>query len=556
MIRKQTLFIILVAITIISCGRQSRDVEYNVSLMPCQDSQTEEYGYVDSKGHFVSTCFLDDCTPVINGYCVQENTLYKVGKSISDTIPIVRNLVEYGIMSDGLMPICLENEHISVIDKEGHQVFTLTEFSGKEVRECYSYSDSKLRVVLEDNTFVFVDKNGQQLFDQIYSYATDFKNGYAITQTVRQNENLYALIDNMGIPVFTFESEYSDYITISHDLKLLSTRIDDRIIIYDFKGKTILNCPSKVQGIYDFCYDGFIYMNDDEEFGLMSYDGNDLIRAKYEQLVSHGKNYLALTDDSEILLINKKGAILKDWEGEEIFDFRHEGFEFPTIIDTEDDGFIIIDKAGNVIKDEIEEIWDPEGLSDYLSIVESQYFPKERILNTIMELCGNGMGLPDKDGEFFIRSGEHCYPGDLFNDSYNTIKRLEGLSEVRYNVEKGINYNLNRVIAFDEPIVNAQQKTLSTTAWLVRVAVYLWMPCDTDNQEFQKLCVQELRKKGCEILYKKNSDCILLSKDQQQLYVIANNYKSKKYEFSIQMMLSTDRNIRYWRTYIDNNNIR
>jgi len=555
MTRKKILFIILVAVTIISCGRRSRDVGYYVSLMPCQDPQTEEYGYVDSKGNFVSTRFFDDRTPVINGYCVQDNTLYKVGKSISDTTPVLRNLVEYGIMNDGLMPICLENEHISVIDKDGHQVFTLTEFGGKEVRACYSYSNSKLRVELEDNTFVYVDKNGQQLFDHIYSYATDFKKGYAIAQTVRQNENLYSLIDNTGTPVFTFESEYSDYITISHDLRLLSTRIDDRSIIYDFKGKTILDCPSKVQEIYDFCYDGFIFMNDDDEFGLMSYDGNELIRAKYEQLVSHGNNYLALTDDDEILLINKKGTILKDWEGEEIFDFRYEGFEFPTIIETEDDGFIIIDKEGNIIY-KIDEFWGPDGLSDYLSIVKSQYLPREHILNTIMEFCGNGMGLPDKYGEFFVRSGEHCYPRDIFNASNNTIKRLEGFSEVKYNVENGINYKLNRVIAFDEPIVNAQKKSLSTTAWLVRVALYLWMPSDTDNQEFQNLCVQELRKKGCEVLYKKNSDYILLSKDQQQIYVIANNWNSKEYEFSIQMMLSTDSNIRYWKTYIDNNKIR
>ena len=115
---------------------------------------------------------------------------------------------------------------------------------------------------------------------------------------------------------------------------------------------------------------------------------------------------------------------------------------------------------------------------------------------------------------------------------------------------------MNRVIAFDEPIVNAQKKSLSTTAWLVRVALYLWMPSDTDNQEFQNLCVQELRKKGCEVLYKKNSDYILWSKDQQQIYVIANNWNSKEYEFSIQMMLSTDSNIRYWKTYIDNNKTR
>lgn len=461
---KQIFFIILIAISMIACGRRSRDIEYNVSLLPCLTDQTEESGYVDCKGHFVSTRYSDEMTPVINGFCLLDGTLYRVGKSIADTTPVLRNLVESGIMNEGLMPICFANGYISIIDKDGHHVFTLTKFGGKEVCASYSYSNSKLRVILEDNTFVYVDKNGQQLFDHIYSYATDFKNGYAIVQTVNQNNDLYSLIDNTGTPVFTFESTNSDYITISHDLKLLSTIIEDRVIVYDFKGKTILNCPSKVQEIYGFCYDGFIYMNDDGEFGLMSYDGDVLIRAKYEQLVPHGRNYLALTYEDEILLINKKGAILKDWEGEEIFDFRHEGFDFPAIINTEDDGYIILDEEGNIILDKIDEFWNPDNLY-YLRTVESQYFPKDRMLNTIMELCGNGMGISDIYGAYFVRGAKHCLPTDIpFLSSDYSKQDLEGYYGAWHTVEEGLNYKLSYVVRFDEPMVNRGENTFNPTA--------------------------------------------------------------------------------------------
>lgn len=286
----------LTILTLFSCNRQSSDITYKIDYLYCETEKDEESGFIDSKGKFTRLQTDEDVYPVVNGYGVIDGTLYKFGHAVSDTTAVIRDIEVAGVMNEGLIPVCKEGGYITIINEEGKEVFQLKEFDRKEVLASYSYSDSKLRVVLDDGTFVFVDKMGQKLFETRFSWATDFRNGHAVVQRESQNSHLFSFVDDMATPIFTFESDENEDITISYDMELLSAAEDDRCVIYDFSGKRILECPSKVHRIYTFSQEGFIYCDDDDEFGLMSYKGEYLIRNKYEQLVPHGNNYLALTD--------------------------------------------------------------------------------------------------------------------------------------------------------------------------------------------------------------------------------------------------------------------
>lgn len=79
-----------------------------------------------------------------------------------------------GIMSEGLMPISKTDDYIRVIDEKGNEIFTLKEFKSKEVLACYAYSDSKIRVVLEDGSIVYLDKVGKMLFESRFSLGNGF----------------------------------------------------------------------------------------------------------------------------------------------------------------------------------------------------------------------------------------------------------------------------------------------------------------------------------------------------------------------------------------------
>ena len=395
-----------VSLSVVSCisWSENPDLTYKINFMSCDQEDTDKTGFVDERGNFDALSEgTKSSSPVINGFCLIDGTLYKVGSAPSDTIPILRDLETAGIMNDGLIPTCRENDYITICNEQGKEIFKLKEFDGKEVLVSFSYSDSKLRVLLEDETYVFVDKEGKQLFDKRYKWATDFKSGHAVVQSVNQNSDLYSLIDANGTTVFTFESKDKDNIVISHTMELISAKEDDKMVIYDFSGKRILDCPAKVDDIYGFCREGFIYSDEDENMGLMTYEGEHLIRARYAQLVPLGRNYLALTDDEEIRLVDKDDKIIKELDGEEIIDFQHEGYDFPPLVEMKNHNYMILDSEGNVLIEDIDIDYTQRGIKD-LNAIRSEYFPSDEVLSTVMELCGNGSGVSDKYGAFFYRS--------------------------------------------------------------------------------------------------------------------------------------------------------
>lgn len=535
-----------------SCNRQSADCQYSISFLTCYNEEKGKEAMLDRNGQAFSISQEDiwDVTSVINGYCLIDEKLYKVGEEITDTTAIAQDVESCGVMSEGLIPISKWDDYITIIDEHGSVVSTLKEFEGKEVLCCYSYSGSKLRVMLEDRSFVYVDKTGNMLFGNRFAWGTDFRNGYAVVQNLEQNSDLYSFVDDTATPVFTFECEDKDYINISYDLELLSAKEHDKIIIYDFNGKRVLQCPSKVDGIYKFCQDGFIYYNEDEEFGLMSYDGEQLIRAKYEQLVSNGSNYLALIDDNDeaVKLIDAEDNVIKEFDGEDICDFKHLGYDYPNLIETSDGHFIMIGENGDIIKDDLDIEFDFDEY-EYYNIVLNGYFPQEQVVNMIMDLCGNGTGVTNKFGAFFS-SERHCYPKDITFLSSASKNTLEGDYRGRKYIGSGINYEVYYDVVFDEPIVRKGSISLSTTAWLLRAEIYFDTQDMFRNQAVLNSCVYELRNKGCSVFYSKATDYILYNKNQDQLLVVVHN-ENRKYGFGILMMPNTESNRISWQKYID-----
>ena len=488
-----------------SCNRQSTDCPYSIDFLPCENEENDKDEMLDRNGRLFSISQEDawKLTPVINGYSLIDDIVYKVGQSLADTTAIAHDVEFCGIMSEGLLPISKYDDYIRVIDEKGNEVFTLKEFEGKEVLVCYAYSDSKIRVVLEDGSIVYLDKTGKMLFGSRFSWGTDFQLGHAVVQNLKQNSDLYSFVDENASSIFTFESEDKDYITVSYDMELLSARENDKMIIYDFEGKRVLQCPSKVEGIYSFCQDGFIYYNEDGDFGLMSYEGEQLIRAKYEQLVSNGRNFLALIDDYEesVRLIDAKDNTIKEYDGEEICDFSHFGYNYPVLVKTSYEHFMMIGEDGDIIKDDLNIDFDFDDV-EYFNCVRSDYFPQQQVISTIMDLCGKGTGVTNKYGAFFSKD-IHCYPNNISFLSSYSIKALEGSNRGRKYISTGINYEMYYDVAFDEPIVRSGATSLSTSAWLLRAEIYVYTPDMFRNQAVLNDCVHNLLNNGCSVYYRK-----------------------------------------------------
>lgn len=512
----------LLFIVLSSCS-SSIDKGIDMSYIPCEND--DEMGFLDKEGKFHAMSSIEnDLSGVINGYYFADYNLYKCGSDIQDTSNIViRDISQAGIMNDGLIPVCKEFQNIDVMKEDGTLAFTLSKYCGEDVSHCFSYSDSKMRVLLDNGNYIYIDKEGKMLFEKEYAWATDFKKGHAIVQLKGQNRHLFSLIDNTSTPIFTFESDDTDDITISHDLELLCGKENEKIVIYDFKGKRVLDCPSKVYRIQNFLEDGFIFCNDDDEFGVMSYTGEVMIKAKYDQLVVNGLNFLASLDD-EVDLIDKKDVVIKRFDGEKIIDFRTCGFDFPNIIEDDDDNLTIIDESGDVIADDLELDFDIDDIL-YNNVVRNEYLPKDHIVNSVIEIIENGKGISNKYGGYFNGDG-HCHVNDIAFLSQVTISSLTEKYSAYKNIESGLNYRMFYEVVFDEPIVRYGASSLNTSAWLKRTEITVEFTDFLSCICLRNVLISKIKEIGCSLIYSKDGSFAFTGVNNNYMYSIV------KYESS------------------------
>lgn len=501
-------------------------------------NEDSNYGLVDKDGNLFASSFYD-CSPVINGYFVamedEGDSTYFLCKMTDggyEKIAPIDGQSQAGMMNDGLMPVCDDSKHIHVIDSDGNLAYRLDSVAGEEVASCFYYSCGRLRVNLADGKYVYLDKEGKRLFGKSYFWANDFDHGYAVVCI--DDDGTYALIDTEGETLFTFDCHDPGCINISASRKLLSTIDgDDRTTIYDFTGKRINTYTSKVHYVYAFGDDCFVFHNDDEEFGLISYDGEELIWAKYDLIVPNGDLYLAIhpDDDDEIRLIDEHDRLIKTLDGYDIYDFHHLGYDFPNMISRPDGEVYIVDDEGNAIggksfDGDLDTYFD----LGYYEKVRNLYFPTEHVLSTVMSLCGQGSGIPAGEGAFFYKDKRHCYPADVkFLDNAQDQSIFSGSSSAYYMVDSGLNYQIYFGTAFDEPIVRDGENTLSDTAWLKEIVITI---VTYKKNEFKRLCQDKLKSLWCTLLYSNDEETAYLSNNEENVITL-NSELSDVHTFTI-----------------------
>lgn len=546
--------VLLLAGALSSCSSNSENMKYTLNYIPLEDEENDRYVFLGADGHIMDAFFDESPTLAVNGFfAVEEDngmTLCRITDGGYEKVGGADSLSEVGLMNDGLIPVCRDYEHIQVLDESGGSVFTLDSINGVEVAGCYSYSCGILRVRLANGTYAYVDRQGKNLFGKTYDWCSDFDENVAV---VNVEDNTYALVNNDGTEIFTFDSEDYEKIKFSPTYgRLAATDDDERIIIYDFEGRQVGIYPSKVYEVVVFCEESFVFMNDDYDCGLMSYDGKEMIRAKYEFLAPEGKYFLAMheDDEEEIKMIDEQGNVLKTLDGEDFYPFRCAGFDFPTVIARPDDEVYLIDDYGDVIdqgalnyafyEDLVEE--DP-------TCVNSLYFPQDEVLATVMEWCGNGTGLPDGQNLFFYRDGGYCHPGDVgFIKNTPDISTFKSDKSTSIMLAQGVNYAVNFTVRFDEPIVRDAE--LNKTAWLSKMVIGVGFNDIFYSAAFFNVCKNRLIEQGCTVRYSKENDHILVSNDGKTLIMLEHGAKNDS--FFISICQNNEGNMRIWIDALNN----
>ena len=280
-------------------------------------------------------------------------------------------------------------------------------------------------------------------------------------------------------------------------------------------------------------------------------DCREEIYAKYDQLIPNGKYFLGIPeDDDEIVkLLDSNGTELGSFDGYEIFSPSEYGYKFPNIIKRPDDRMFLVDDKGQMIGKPENFEFDIDDIKEYAQ-VHNLCFPAREINNTILSLCGEGKGVPNGEGAFFLNGESHCHSYEInYFKSASNLEQFKGKSIFERVIDEGVNYSISFSYTFDEPIVRSNTDSLNRDAWLQ----FLEIEFSTTNSIYEiamyDSVVNSLTEKGCQIIFTNSNGCIIRSNNEENVFVIQ---RVGRVKFTITMRAYNNVYISRMITYLEN----
>lgn len=313
----------------VSCG--SGDGEKLIlDYLPVQAREDAKWGFVAPDGTMLyEDEFKNTPSPVINGiFTVEEDggiSVYEATAKKPTLIPGLEELVDAGVMSDGVIPVVRKNERIKLVDKSGKEKCVLNPVNGNEIIRIDSrVYEGKFRFVLSNDYSGIMNTSGEVIIAPKYSSINYLGEDRYIALQYGDPDSLgikpanYYLLDGKGKEIVKFK----DKIEVASAFvkgKCLVLKSDDDIPGYINKSGEFTKLPAKIAK-FDSHFDGKIFGFETEEgnTGIMNTDGEIVIRPKYKVVspMPDGK-FVVKNDDSQWFILNKEGekeTVLDDFE--------------------------------------------------------------------------------------------------------------------------------------------------------------------------------------------------------------------------------------------------
>ena len=210
----------------------------------------------------------------------------------------------------GVAPVLKKGAPITIINTEGTEIKALD----KKIVETYPFMNGYAVVVSKDNKVGAIDTKGNWIIKADYESIIPFsQDGYAITFK-KQNDTIYnyTIVDGQGQKFYSFSSE--KYIPLGNIVNgSMPVKKGDKVIYIDANGERIAEAGKYFPGREDAygIYDGvMVYSSEDMKMGLMTQDGEKLIRDKYDMILPQKDGTFVAYRDGKCGLIDKNDKVL------------------------------------------------------------------------------------------------------------------------------------------------------------------------------------------------------------------------------------------------------
>lgn len=417
----------LTAVCLTGCFGGSNQVE--IEYLPVQLKEDGKWSFMTPEGKIIlENEFKNEPTAVVEGmFSVRKGdegyALYSFDEKKPEIVDGCEKLSHVGVCVDGLIPVTKPDSRISVINRSGKEQFVLNPIKDQEIVACYpDFSEGLLAVKNAEGLWGYVDTKGKTVIEPKYSDVTRFSEGFAVVQK-EQGDGQYIVIKTDGSTAFKLKSDYSSTDYTFTDGILFCRDSDDACGWYNTKGE-FHKCPSKVKRVYAYNDKVYIYRDEDNQYGVMDYDGEAVIRAKYDnlQLLSDG-NYLTHDeDDKTATILNDKGEKIATVEDVEFIG------ELPGFgLFGKNKSWQMYNLKGEEVKDAEFKGMNPSSSASYL--IESEYFDADVVAGKIADLFSdNGVGQYR-----FGASAASVLGGEpSYSETYAKSKKLSDLSGEGY----------------------------------------------------------------------------------------------------------------------------
>ncbi len=348
--RKNTLKVLLVALTttvFFGCGGGEKS---KIDYIPFKTDRDGMWGMIDREGNIL---FEEEfkSTPSVcreGVFAVQEEesvTLYLAEKK-PVAIKGCEDLLDAGMMSDGLIPIVRKGERIKFINKSGKEKFELKPHKSKEITFASNFTDGFATIVNEEGKSGIINTSGKVIIEPVYSQI--FHMGDDIFFAEKDSSCL--LIDKSGKTIKKLKSETYPISVFVEGKALFTHRFDGgrETLILDTKGERIKRISDEAKDQITSIFEGGYIYEKEGSYGVKSFDDEIIIRAKYETIIPYNGKFFVEKGEDTWTLLDEKGEELKEFE-----DYEGIGILEDWILgEIDGDRFVILNENGEPVNKE------------------------------------------------------------------------------------------------------------------------------------------------------------------------------------------------------------
>lgn len=384
--------LIMLSTVMTSCLNEASENE--TSYLPFRSSKDGKWGLMGTDGKVLfEEEFKDAPTSAKNGrfMVANGNGIWEIYTAEKKPVKVGEEYIEIADFTADVTPAVKPNEKIKLIDKDGKEKVTLDKVGNKSIVSCYKFSCGVAEIIVEDGKHGAINTKGEVVVEpKYYSFYALSENQYIVMNRMENADGVYGLkvLKGKDILCELKIGEGQKYVDVdatasTEDYLAVCSSVDgERRWGYINMSKGIVIKPTeKINYIKEVRGNCFIFGNGEND-GVMNFEGETVLRAKYDQLSWVDDDVLTAWDSSNNMfsLIDLEGNKITKEEYKAImpfFDGQH------AVVKIDDNSWGFINKKGEEINmKDTPDIYDI-GEKSASSIVNSDFLDIDAIVSRL-----------------------------------------------------------------------------------------------------------------------------------------------------------------------------